>query len=230
MISKIIIFSFILFLCLFSVCCVTYDGPIPIPEQTQNSYSYSDKEIEYFTEIALGTEYGNNIEVVRKWDSDIRIKIKGDPNEKDIESLNQVISDINGIIGDKVYLTIVNTNENININFVSLSDFSICNAKPGNYGYFNCRWRNNVIYGCDICIATDDSLLQEERSHMIREELTQSLGLMRDSFKYRDSIFYEGWTQTLNYSEIDRKMIEILYLDDVWLGMSKVEVERILKK
>ncbi len=230
MISKIIIFSFIFLLCLFSVCCVTYDEPTPLPEQTQNSYIYSDKEIEYFTEIALGTEYGNNVQVIRKWDSDIRIKINGNPREKDMEAVNQVISDINGIIGDKIFLTIVNTNENIKINFVPLSDFSICNAKPGNYGYFNCRWRNNVIYECDICIATDDSLLQEERSHMIREELTQSLGLMKDSFKYRDSIFYEGWTQTLNYSEIDRKMIEILYSNDIRPGMSKVEVEGILKK
>jgi hypothetical protein len=229
-IRKIIIFSPIFLLCLFSVCCLAYDETTPIPEQTQNSQRYSDKEIEYFTEIALGAEYGNNVQVIRRWNSDIRIKINGKPNEEDMESLNQVILDINSLIGDNVYLTIVTTNQNIDINFVPLSDFSVCNAESGNYGYFNCKWRNNVIYECDICIATEDSLLQEERSHMIREELTQSLGLMRDSFRYNDSIFFEGWTQTLDYSEIDRKMIEILYLDDIRPGMSKVEVERILKK
>jgi hypothetical protein len=229
-IRKIIIFSFIFLLGIFSVCCLAYDEPTPIPSQTQNPESYTDNEIEYFTEIALGAEYGNNIQVIRKWDSDIKIKINGNPNEKDLQSLNQVISDINSLIGDKVYLTVVNTDQNIDINFVPLSNFSICNAEPGNYGYFNCRWRNNVIYECDICIATDDSLLQEERSHMIREELTQSLGLMKDSFKYSDSIFYEGWTQTLNYSEIDRKIIEILYSEDIRPGMTKYEVERVLKK
>ncbi|MDY1591665.1 MAG: DUF2927 domain-containing protein [Methanofastidiosum sp.] len=226
-----IIFSIVFLALLFTACCLYTEEPKPIPVGTGNSRSkYTDKEIEYFTEIALGTEYGNNIKVVRKWDSDIRIKINGNPNEKDIQTLNQVISEINEIIGDKINVSIVNMNQNIDISFVPLSDFYICNAAPGNYGYFNCKWKNNVIYECSICIATENTLLQEERSHMIREELTQSLGLMRDSLKYRDSIFYEGWTQTQRYSEIDRKMIEILYSENIRPGIGKEEVESILRK
>ena len=231
MIRKKIVFSLVFVFFLVSTCCLYIENEKPAPIQTENSQSrYTDKEIGYFTEIALGTEYGNNTQVIRKWDSDIRIKINGNPNEKDLQSLNQVISDINEIIGDKINVSIVSTNQNIDINFVPLTDFSICNAVSGNYGYFNCKWRNDVIYECDICIATDETLLQEERSHMIREEITQSLGLMKDSLKYRDSIFYEGWTQTQRYSEIDRKMIEILYSDDIRPGMRKEEVEFILRK
>jgi len=226
-----IIFPIVFLVLLVSACCLYIEETKPAPVENGNSQSsYTDKEIEYFKEIALGTEYGNNIQVIRKWDSDIRIKINGSPNEMDIQALNQVVSEINEIIGDKINLSIVSTNQNIDINFVPLSDFSICNAAPGNYGYFNCKWRNNVIYECDICIANENTLLQEERSHMIREELTQSLGLMRDSLKYRDSIFYEGWTQTQRYSEIDRKMIEILYSGSIRPGMGKEEIELILKK
>ena len=224
MISNKIILSCIFILCLFFPCCSFY-------EQAENSKSdYTDNEIEYFTEIALGSEYGSNVQVIRRWDSDIKIKINGNPNEKDLQTLNQVISDINEIIGDKINLSLVDSNQNIDINFVPLSDFSICNAAPGNYGYFNCKWSNNVIYECDICIATDDVLLQEERSHMIREELTQSLGLMNDSLGYRDSIFYEEWTYTQKYLEIDKKMIEILYSDKIKPGMVKQEVESVLRK
>lgn len=224
MISNKIILSCIFILCLFFPCCSFY-------EQAENSKSdYTDNEIEYFTEIALGSEYGSNVQVIRRWDSDIKIKINGNPNEKDLQTLNQVISDINEIIGDKINLSLVDSNQNIDINFVPLSDFSICNAAPGNYGYFNCKWSNNVIYECDICIATDDVLLQEERSHMIREELTQSLGLMNDSLGYRDSIFYEEWTYTQKYLEIDKKMIEILYSDKIKPGMVKQEVESELRK
>jgi len=223
-ISNKIILSCIFILCLFFPCCSFY-------EQAENSKSdYTDNEIEYFTEIALGSEYGSNVQVIRRWDSDIKIKINGNPNEKDLQTLNQVISDINEIIGDKINLSLVDSNQNIDINFVPLSDFSICNAAPGNYGYFNCKWSNNVIYECDICIATDDVLLQEERSHMIREELTQSLGLMNDSLGYRDSIFYEEWTYTQKYLEIDKKMIEILYSDKIKPGMVKQEVESVLRK
>ncbi len=231
MVRNKIIFPLVFFVLLLSPCCLYVEEPKPIPIEIGNSqHIYTDKEIEYFTEIALGTEYGNNTQVIRKWDSDIRIKINGNPNEKDLETLNHVISEINEIIGDKISVSIVKTNQNIDINFVPLSDFSICNAAPGNYGYFNCKWRNNVIYECNICIATENNLLQEERSHMIREELTQSLGLMRDSLKYRDSIFYEGWTQTQRYSEIDRKMIEMLYSENIRPGMRKEEIEFILRK
>jgi len=226
-----IIFSILFVFFLLQVCCLYFEDEKPVPIQTENSQSrYTGKEIEYFTEIALGTEYGNNTQAIRKWDSDIRIKINGNPSEKDIQTLNFVISDINEIIGDKISVSIVNTNQNIDINFVPLSQFSTCNAVSGNYGYFNCKWRNDVIYECNICIATDDILLPEEKSHMIREEVTQSLGLMKDSLKYRDSIFYQGWTQTQKYSEIDKKMIEILYSDYLRPGMRKEEVEFILNK
>ena len=224
-------FSVIFIISLLQVCCLYIEEPNPPPLQDENSESgYTYDEIEYFTEIALGTEYGNNTQVIIKWNSDIRIKVNGYPNENDLKALNQVVSDINEITSDKINVSIVETNQNININFVPLSEFSICNAEPGNYGYFNCKWRDNVIYECTICVATDDVLLKEERTHMIREEITQSLGLMNDSLKYRDSIFYQGWTQTQRYSEIDRKMIEILYSDYIKPGMGKEEVEYILRK
>ena len=206
MIRKYAIFSIVIVFLLFHICCLYIENPKPVRIQTEGLESkYTEKEIEYFTEIALGTEYGNNTQVIRKWNSDIRIKINGNPNEKDLEALNQVLSDINEIIGNKIKISLVRTNQNIDINFVPLSQFSKCNAVSGNYGYSNCKWRNDVIYECNICIATEEILLQEERTHMIREEITQSLGLMKDSLKYRDSIFYQGWTQTQKYSEIDKK-------------------------
>lgn len=225
------IFSVVFIISLLQVCCLYIEEPKPLPLQNENSESkYTYEEIEYFTEIALGTEYGDNTQVIRKWNSDIRIKVNGNPNENDLKALDLVVSDINEITGDKINVSIVATNQNINIHFVPLSEFSICNAAPGNYGYFNCKWRDDVIYECTICVATDDVLLKEERTHMIREEITQSLGLMNDSLKYRDSIFYQGWTQTQRYSEIDRKMIEILYSDYITPGMKNEEVEYILRK
>jgi len=68
---------------------------------------------------------------------------------------------------------------------------------------------------------------QVKRSHLIREELTQSLGLMDDSYAYPDSIFYQEWTATQEYSDIDRKLIEMLYLEETRPGMSREQVESI---
>lgn len=50
-----------------------------------------------------------------------------------------------------------------------------------------------------------------EQKHLLREELTQSLGLFNDSPKYRESIFYDGWTTTTEYSDLDREPIQMLY-------------------
>ena len=52
---------------------------------------------------------------------------------------------------------------------------------------------------------------QKAQKHLLREELTQSLGLCNDSWKYDNSIFYQGWTTTNQYSEMDKRLIDMLY-------------------
>ncbi len=222
-----ICFALVLLFLLITECCIFTEDDI-FPDQSDEQDSrYTESEIEYFEEIALGTEYGNTDQVIRKWGNDIKIKVNGVPTQKDLDALDKVVSDIDSIIGEKIPISIVEESPNISINFVPTSEFSICEAAPGNYGYFNCMWENNLIYKCDICIATD--IYQEERSHMIREEVTQSLGLMNDSEKYRNSIFFQGYSATQKYVEIDRKLIEMLYIDEIKPGMRKKEVESILR-
>ena len=58
----------------------------------------------------------------------------------------------------------------------------------------------------DIYRAND-----QEQKHLLREELTQSLGLFNDSYKYPESIFYQDWTTTTEYAQIDRELIDMLY-------------------
>lgn len=55
------------------------------------------------------------------------------------------------------------------------------------------------------------------------------MGLMSDSWKYPDSIFYQGWTATGAYSKLDRAIISILYNPKIKSGMGKKELERVLK-
>jgi hypothetical protein len=68
-----------------------------------------------------------------------------------------------------------------------------------------------------------------ERRHLLREELTQSLGLMNDTNDYPDSIFYQAWTITTQYSEIDKKIIRLLYHQDIKAGMNRLQVEELIK-
>jgi hypothetical protein len=47
--------------------------------------------------------------------------------------------------------------------------------------------------------------------HFIREEITQGLGLINDSWKYPESIFYQDYSKTISFSELDKEIIKKLY-------------------
>ena len=188
--------------------------------------NYSKEEIDYFTEIALGAEFGDEISVIKKWTGDIRIKINGEPTKADLQTINSIISDLNYLISE-IKIKIVDKDENLIITFSPESDFAEIdpNYVPTNFGFFWALWHddNFVIYDASILISSAD-ITQKERSHLIREELTQSLGLMNDSNKYKDSIFYQEWTDIAEYSEIDKAVIKLLYQKKIEPGMSKEQV------
>ena len=99
----------------------------------------------------------------------------------------------------------------------------------GNLGYFSYNTRGDgEIWEAKIGI---DTVLTDQlsRNHLLREELTQSFGLGNDSYKYEDSMFYQGWTLTQEYSKIDQKIIALLYSDDIMPGMTNDEIDEILK-
>jgi hypothetical protein len=50
------------------------------------------------------------------------------------------------------------------------------------------------------------------KKHVLREELTQSLGFGNDSNNYTDSIFYENFSSDTEYSEQDKLVISRHYL------------------
>jgi len=192
---------------------------------------YSQNEIEYFTEIALGAEFGNAVPVIKKWTDDIRIKINGAPTTDDLQTIDAIVNDLNEIISG-IKAKVVSKNENITISFSPESDFASIDSNyvPTNYGFFWALWHddNYVIYNASILISSAE-ITQLERSHLIREELTQSLGLMNDSNKYEDSIFYQEWTGLDNYSDIDKAVIALLYNKKILPGMTKEDVLKIIR-
>ena len=193
--------------------------------------NYSQEELDYFTEIALGAEFGDEIPVIKKWTKNIRIKIAGDPTEADLQTIDYIVIDLNSIL-EGIKVKIVNENENVSITFSPESNFSTIdpNYIPKNYGFFWALWHddNYVIYEASILVSSAE-ITQKERSHLIREELTQSLGLMNDSNKYKDSIFFQEWTDVYSYSDIDKNVIKLLYNKNIKPGMNKNDVLKILQ-
>lgn len=187
----------------------------------------------------MGSEYGDATPNIRRWQTDLRIQIMT-PNAtpEDRVVVQQVIDELNGLLnqaagsaGRPVTLTLVTSNPNVEMYFVPAESFAQynANAQPGQIGSAWMQVNNNVINGAEILIASN-YLTNAERAHVIREELTQALGIMKDSWLYEDSIFYQGWTRTDRFSTLDQEVIRMLYDPQIEVGMSQQQVARAMRR
>jgi hypothetical protein len=189
-----------------------------------------EKEIEYFMTVALGVEFGTSEATIKKWTRNLQIEVSGEPTKEDRATIDQVVAELNAL-QDQVRLELVDGLANVKMIFAPEAEFSKLdpNYQPTNYGFFWVNWDSKgEIYRARILISTD-KVGQEERSHLIREELTQSLGLMRDSIKYPDSIFYANRSQTTEYADIDERLIKLLYSAAIEPEMTEAEVRQVLE-
>ena len=185
--------------------------------------------IAYLTEIGFGVEYGSSSTVLHKWTTDVNLRMYGSPTPTDVATLTQVVTELNELIRG-IELTLNDGPADVEVHFVPESQFQSIEPhyQPVNYGFFRVWWdHGGAIYRGRILVASE-GITQQERSHLIREEITQSLGLFRDSWRYPDSIFYQGWTATGEYASIDGPTIRLLYQPQLLPGMTKLEVRDLL--
>ena len=191
--------------------------------------NYTPGEIDYFLTTALGSEYGDKDPTIKKWNQNLHIVVKGNPNAEDLQALRQVVSELNTLV-QPIQLQFSSDRPNVTIYFVPVSQFKsyLKEYVPGNMGFAYILWDGAYnIYEATVLISTE-KISQLERNHLIREELTQSLGLLNDSLFYPDSIFYQKWTQVQTYAPIDRKVIQILYDPKIKPGMKRQKAKKML--
>ncbi|MGV0864370.1 DUF2927 domain-containing protein [Mycolicibacterium sp. XJ652] len=186
------------------------------------------ESLDYFLEVAFGSEYGRSTREIRKWSIDPRINVHGTPTPEDLATLTEVVADLNALI-DTVTLDVVESGGNVDVYFAPESGFAEIepNYVPGNSGYFWAWWdAGGQITSSRVLVASD--VTQVARNHLIREEITQMLGLMNDSFSYPDSIFYGDPSAIESYADLDEYVIRELYRPDVHAGLGVDETLAII--
>lgn len=182
--------------------------------------------------MALGAEFGGVSAVVRKWADDVQIRLQGLVGQEDVAVLNAVTSELNELGPPRMSIvTDDSTQTDLLLHFGPQSSFPevLPDYVPGNAGFFWMFWNErSEIFTAIVLIDNSESISQTFRNHLIREEMTQVLGLARDSFRFSNSVFYEGETTPQAYSEIDRTAISIHKLDKVRPGMTEVQVRGLL--
>jgi hypothetical protein len=177
--------------------------------------NYSQEAQDYFNEICRGSEFGGGSSV-SKWRSDVKIFVTGDKREYLMDELRSIVNELNDYI-DPINIKIVNSRSEANYTILFGSAQEYVRLEPiakdyvdGNWGLFVVNGGNTINNGTMyVDIFRTESITAQK--HLLREELTQSLGFKKDSYSYPESMFYQVWSETTEYSPIDVEIIKMLY-------------------
>ncbi len=206
------------------------------PEETRPELtSYQKEVIAYFNKIALGFEFGNSDRITRKWVDDVILFAGGDQNKDLSAELDKIIVEINELATDGFKITLVKDSLLSNYYLFLGPGEEYAKKYPAeaelvnsNFGLFNVSWDgfNNLNSGhMYVDTHRTDSNAQK---HLLREELTQSLGLARDAYDYPESIFQQSWTTTTTYASIDKELIRLLYHPEMKSGLDEMKADQVL--
>jgi hypothetical protein len=176
---------------------------------------YDEKTNAYFKEITLQNEFNDNEkETPDRWTEDMNIYVYGLKKEYMMDELQKIVGELNDLIHSiRINIVTKKSDANFIIFLGSMNDFKedFPDIKrkdlEKNWGLFSTHTNNGKMY-VDMFRTHDDI---DAQKHLLREELTQSLGFYNDSWKYPNSIFYQGWTTITEYAPIDLRLLDLLY-------------------
>ncbi|MBK3519444.1 DUF2927 domain-containing protein [Carboxylicivirga marina] len=191
---------------------------------------------ELFITTAFNPEFGQQNKKIKKWGENLRVYIKNTEHVELIAEFERVSTEINALSSDITIERVVDEQQANFIIFLS-SHHEYAKYRPnvkqyldGNWGFFwTNRNRNSEIVKGNMhvdVIRCEDINCQK---HLLREELTQALGMMNDSRKHKNSIFYSQWTCQPSYCELDKEVIKLFLSSEIKAGMNLSEVKQVLE-
>lgn len=207
-----------------------------IPHWKQEILATLTPQQQYFCEVALGSEFGRKYHKIRKWQQPIRIFLTGEEHSGLEIELDHILEELNQLIPTMGLIRVFSEEEANIIVFLGTGKAFAQRIKQAkgkiaeNWGlvFVKHNWRGEMEYG-ELYVDIYRTLHPDAQKHLLREELTQALGLLNDSFQYEKSIFYQPWTMTTQYTPLDRWLIHQLYQEDIFPGMKFKAVINVLK-
>ena len=188
------------------------------------------KKDQYFFRIAFGSEHGSRDQRIKKWQKNIRLKIDKNLTIKDKEVIKKVVYELNELLNHSIKIELTTSNQYNSELIITDNKFfktHIPHSNPNANGYVSVWYNNkNVINKSKILISSQ--LKNKRKEHVIREELTQSLGILKDSYLYKNSIFYQGHSNKTRFSKEDKNVIKTLYNRDILPGMNREEALHVI--
>ncbi len=195
------------------------------------------KEIEIFFKCALDAEFGDNDYGLKKWNKDILVFIKNPEQEQLLKEFKKIRTEINELSsGIKIIQVDVESKANFIIFFSDKYNYaayepSTMNYLDENFGMFWVHWNRELeIEKGSMYVDVKRTKEIDCQKHLLREELTQALGLMNDHSYDKESIFYSGWNCTTTYSLLDKKIIGLFLDEKLEAGMNSSQIKKVIGK
>ena len=233
-------------LCAMQIGCRPSVPSVANPNISYDPYSHA--AVNYFSEIGFGSEYGENQgqNVIVKWGSGMSVYISH-ANPEDASEARKITDELAQLTGLSINFTNQPLTEEsfphntIHISYTTQDEFhQLCGKERyekivklhGEQKGFFCNDWDDVSYVITRAHVLIDNTIQNQnqRNHLLREELTQSFGIMKDSNSYTDSVFHASYSYApTEFSELDKQVIQILYDKKISPGMTLNQVEQALQ-
>ena len=216
----------------FLVSCSVDDEAI-----TPGLTAYNESVVSYFKEVALGFEFGNESKITRRWEGNMKLFIGGKPTPALLAETNRIVNEINDLAANEFKVEVVGDSLQSNFYIFFGAGVSYATIFPAqssfvasNWGLFSVSYTSSsVLFKGHMYVDINRANLLEQK-HLLREELTQSLGLATDSDLYPESIFQQSFsTKTTEYAAIDRDLIRLLYHPKMKVGLDRDQVDKLLR-
>ena len=195
--------------------------------------NFTHEAIHYYYDVVYGPEGLGEINRERseKYVKEIKYCLLGKVNDEKLALVKKIFDSLRELTSLKISYTANEKVSNFLIFFVdrdqvTLLDTDTKGAKIKKKIPLNIRGmaKNKVnkkgsIVNSSVIIPND--LPQKAMPHVLLEEITQALGLGSDSYKYLNSIFYEGESYVDRLSDLDKQVIRLHYTPNIKEGLTK---------
>jgi len=178
-------------------------------------------EVDRLVSLTTQWEYHQQQQRLQKYPdgATITVALSGDPTPNDRATVQQLITELAALTRLVFVESTDAASADIRIHFEPMAMFStlLPNYVAGNSGFFSTNAYYYTITGATLLINSDRD--DTARNHLLREELSQSLGLYNDLPDDETSIFYSLWSDTDAFNESDKRMLAALYTTGLTAGL-----------
>lgn len=201
----------------------------PTAEGPRTSFSRQE-EIDYFIQIAIKSpEFDNSPYPLIRWTvSKANFKVVGNSTPAADKCINDTISTINSLISSfKIQRIYDNSRTDITLNLVPNAQIVAEGHEGGGYIYH--ATSNGNILSANIYAALDRWPDDEVVTcHLLRHEITHSLGLRFNGYMIHYSIFDVPTDLTAEYLNIDKDLIKMMYNTGIGININEAQARAFL--